>query len=268
MCCASAEGNPGIAFSGGEPLVRADIAELVHFARQLNYKPISLFTNSMQLPGKEEILDNVDYLQISLDTLDTELQDRLCGRPGTGHQIIANVQRYAALQRQKHFRLNINCVLCPETFGSVKDLLRFAADTKVRFTVSPQLDEDGQPADFFRDATMLRQYQESIDTILSYKRLTDVVLDTVPFLQHLRELRTGPCYPMLTPRIYPDGSLRFPCSIVCRSARSVSEVGSWEEIVNGLNSVPTECSAPCLLPCYLQTSLVTQHPLVLLQEFR
>jgi MoaA/NifB/PqqE/SkfB family radical SAM enzyme len=261
------EGNPAVAFTGGEPLVRDDIVQLVHYARELRYRPISIFTNSLLLPDREELLNDVDYLQISLDTPDADLQDRLCGLPGIGDRIIRNIQHYASLQREKNFRLNINCVLSPETFGCVSELLRFAAETKVRLSILPQLDDQGQPPAFFRDPEVLRQYQEAIDTILSRKPSKDVVFDTVPFLQHLRELKSERCYPLLTPRVFPDGTLRYPCSIVCRSAFSILAMGSWKRAKRALESVSTECPSPCLSPCYLQTSLLAQHPLVLLQEF-
>ena len=41
------EGVPSIGFTGGEPLMRDDIVELVRTARDLGYRPISLFTNSL-----------------------------------------------------------------------------------------------------------------------------------------------------------------------------------------------------------------------------
>jgi MoaA/NifB/PqqE/SkfB family radical SAM enzyme len=92
------EGNPAVAFSGGEPLVRSDIVDLLHYARELRYKPISLFTNSLLLPEQEELLEYVDYLQISLDSLDSEIQDRLCGRSGAGRRIIANIRGMRAFR--------------------------------------------------------------------------------------------------------------------------------------------------------------------------
>lgn len=261
------EGNPALAFTGGEPLMRTDIVELVRYARELRYKPISLFTNSLLLPENEKLLDDIDYLQISLDTTDCDLQDRLCGRPGSGAQIVENVRRYASLQRQKHFRLNINCVLSPDTFGGVHELLRFAAETGTRLSVLPQLGEQERPQSFFRDPDILSTYHRTMDAIISSKPSTNVVFDTIPFLRHNRELTSERCYPQLMPRVYPDGCLLYPCSITCRAALSVTEMGSWRKLCSVLESVPTDCPAPCLNPCYLQTSLLIQHPHVLLQEF-
>jgi molybdenum cofactor biosynthesis enzyme MoaA len=262
------EGSPSVAFTGGEPLLREDIVELVRYARKLRFNPISLFTNALLLSENQAVLNDVDYLQISLDTLDTDLQDRLCGQPGAGKSIVHNIVRYAALQHSKHFRLNINCVLSPATFGSVKDLLRFASETKVRLSILPQLDGDEQPSAFFRDPEMLRQHHAAIDTLLLSKPSEEVVFDTVPFLQHIRELKSDTCYPLLMPRVYPDGTLRYPCPNGCRSGYSLPKLGSWRQVQGTLEPVSAQCPAPCLSPCYLQATLLTRNPLVLWQEFR
>ncbi|MBF8294235.1 MAG: Radical domain protein [Bacteroidetes bacterium] len=260
------EGVPAVAFSGGEPLLRSDIVELVRYARTLGYRPISMFTNSLMLEEKQEVLEDIDYLQISLDTIDEELQDRLSGCRGAGRRIVNNIMRYAPLQKAKRFRLNINCVLSPANLDSVPELLRFAEETGVRFTFSPQLEADGQAATVLHDPDTRHRYQRAVAAILSHKRSTDVVLDILPFIRHVGNFQSGSCYPMLTPRVYPDGTLRFPCSIVCRSAPSVPELGSWRQVAMVLRKTPATCASPCLLPCYLEMSLLAEHPFALLQE--
>jgi MoaA/NifB/PqqE/SkfB family radical SAM enzyme len=136
---------PSIGFSGGEPLVREDIVEIVRYAKSLGYKPVSLFTNSLLLPQKEEVLDHVDYLQISLDTADEAKQDTMSDRPGVGAAVKANVWRYARLQKERGFRININCVLGRQNLVDIPGLLDFAAANGVRLTVCPELDERAMP---------------------------------------------------------------------------------------------------------------------------
>ena len=260
------EGVPAVAFSGGEPLLRPDIGEIIHHARNLGYRPISLFTNSLLLPYHEDVLNDIDYLQISLDSLDADRQDRLCRHPGLGRHLIANIQRYARMQSIKHFCLNVNCVITSQNVDDVDEILRFAEAEGVRFTFSPHLSPDGQADESLHSPHLKERYRATVDTILAYKRSTRVVLDIVPFIDHMRELRPGPCYPWLTPRVYPDGSMRFPCSIVCRSTSNVLSLGSWARVRDALAETRTDCPAPCLLPCYLESSLLVTHPMSLLQE--
>lgn len=262
------EGVPAVAFSGGEPLMRPDIGEIIHHARVLGYRPISLFTNSLLLPDHEDVLNDVDYLQISVDSLDADRQDSLCGHSGIGLRLIENIQRYARLQSTKHFSLNLNCVITSKNVDDVGELLRFAAAEGARFTFSPQLSPDGQADESLRDPALNERYRAAVDVILRYKRSTTAVLDIVPFIEHMRELRPGPCYPWLTPRVYPDGTMRFPCSITCRSTPNVLVLGSWARVRDHLSDIGTDCPAPCLLPCYLESALLAAHPMSLLQELR
>ena len=83
---------PAIAVSGGEPLIREDIVDLVIYAKKLKYAPVSLFTNSLLLPEKEEILEYVDFLQISLDTLNENKQDSINGGKGVGRKVKENIK--------------------------------------------------------------------------------------------------------------------------------------------------------------------------------
>ncbi len=260
------EGVPAVAFSGGEPLLRHDIDEIVHHARTLGYRPISLFTNSLLLPDHESILDDIDYLQISLDSLDADKQDNLCRHPGLGRRLISNIQRYARLQLPKHFSLNVNCVITSQNIDDVDELLRFAATEGVRFTFSPHLNPDGNADESLHDPDVKERFRAAVDRILAYKRSTRVILDILPFIEQVREFRPGPCYPWLTPRVYPDGSMRFPCSLYCRSTPNVLNCGSWARVREALAKIPTDCPSPCLLPCYLESSLLATHPMSLLQE--
>ena len=262
------QGIPAVAFSGGEPLMRPDIGEIIHHARVLGYRPISLFTNALLLSDHEDVLNDVDYLQISLDSLDTDRQDSLCGLPGVGRRLIENIQRYARLQSARNFSLNLNCVITSKNVDDVGELLRFAAAEGVRFTFSPQLSPSGQADESLRAPGLNERYHAAVGEILRYKRSTPAVLDIVPFIEHMRELQSGPCYPWLTPRVYPDGTMRFPCSITCRSTPNVLALGSWERVKDHLSDIRTDCPAPCLLPCYLESALLATHPISLLQEIR
>ena len=260
------EGIPAVAFSGGEPLLRPDIDEIIHYARLQGYRPISLFTNSLLLPDHEDVLDDVDYLQISLDSLDADRQESLCRHPGLNRRLIENIQRYSRLQSARHFLLNINCVITSQNVDDVGELLRFAAAEGARFTFSPHLTSDGRADQSLLSPSMKERYRSAVDAICAYKRSTRVVMDIVPFIEHMRELRPGPCYPWLTPRVYPDGSMRFPCSILCRSTPNVLSLGSWAHVRDSLAHIQTDCPTPCLLPCYLETALLATHPMSLLQE--
>jgi MoaA/NifB/PqqE/SkfB family radical SAM enzyme len=233
---------PAIAFSGGEPLIRDDIVEIVKFAKALNYKPISLFTNTLLLPQREEILDDIDFLQMSLDTLDEKKQDRINGRTGVGKKVKEHIQRYALLQREKNFRINMNCVIGTHNIDDVPDLIDFAIESNVRLTISPQLDESGGPVKELFSKKIEKKYINVITKILETKSKNNVILDIRPFLEHLKNFQSFKCYPSLSARVYPDGSFIFPCPNLCNNIINVFEAGSWENIMKAIgNSFSLNC---------------------------
>lgn len=255
---------PSIAFSGGEPLVREDIVEIVRYAKSLGFKPVSLFTNSLLLPQHEEVLDLVDYLQISLDTVDEAKQDRLIGIPGVGASVKANVRRYARLQHEKDFQININCVLGRQNIDDVQGLIDFAVSSRVRLTVCPELDERGMPVPELTSPGTAEKYRGAIDLLLRTKRSSSVLLDIRPFFEHLRTFQSYECYPALSVRIYPDGSLISPCPNLSKERMNVLAAGSLRKLMAIPRDTSRRCPQPCFLPCYLETSLLVRHPFALL----
>jgi MoaA/NifB/PqqE/SkfB family radical SAM enzyme len=254
------KGNPAVAFSGGEPLVREDIAEIVKAARRLRYRPIILFTNSLLLPMREEVLDYVDFLQISLDTVDES--------PGDGtrdHRVFAktvkeNIRRYAALQAKKSFRLNVNCVVCEDSIDDARGVLEFAKENDVRFTLCPRLTNE-KPADALVGNS---DYEDLIGYVMTEKRRGKAVLDTFSFLSHMRNFKPFSCVPWLTPRVYPNGDIHYPCHVLNLSTHNVLVEGSWrvlEKVIRQSHGTLPECRRSCFLPCYLEVSSLFTQPL-------
>ena len=259
---------PAIAFSGGEPLLRDDIDLIVKTARNLGFKPISLFTNGLLLPKHEKILGDLDFLQISLDTLNEKIQDRIFGikQSGLTLQLIDIITFYARQQRKRHFRINLNAVLMPDQLDEIIGLYHFARQIGVKLTICPQLSEDGQPVPAL---TTDQKYVAMIDHLIKLKSQNGTVMDTSEFLSHIRDFKTFRCHPYLTPRIYPDGKLVGPCPVISEKSYPLLEIGSWEKAFAALRTDfgdNYQCPKNCYLPCYLETSTLMVHPRESLKE--
>jgi MoaA/NifB/PqqE/SkfB family radical SAM enzyme len=258
-------GVPAIAFSGGEPLLRDDIVVLVKEAKALGFKPISLFTNGLKLPDKEEILDYLDFLQISLDTIDEAKQDAIFGTSGIVEIIKENIIHYARQQTRRNFRINLNAVISPNTIKDIFELYSFARSIGLRLTVCPQLNY-GKPLSSLINNF---QYQSLINQLISLKKHDDTIMDTDSFLDHIYSFKPYRCYPYLTPRIYPDGALVGPCPIIEATKVNLLEIGSWKSAYKQLIEECGErfvCKDPCFLPCYLETSTLMMQPWKSLRE--
>lgn len=98
MAEAAAMGSPKIGFTGGEPLLRADMAELTAFAAGLGLS-VSIDTNGILLDAAkvaELKAAGISNINVSLDSPDARRHDRLRNRPGCFDSALAAVKACAA----------------------------------------------------------------------------------------------------------------------------------------------------------------------------
>jgi MoaA/NifB/PqqE/SkfB family radical SAM enzyme len=261
-------GSPSLAISGGEPLLREDIVEIVKSARHLNYKPITLFTNSLLLPEREELLDYVDFLQISLDTTDDVTgRETIIDHRSVTRIVKKNIRKYAKMQQKKKFKININCVVCENHINDALGVLDFARATNVRFTLAPRLINEKPDAALVGN----KKYEDLIQGIIAIKQEDSTVMDTCSYLSHIRFFLPFKCYPWLTPRIYPNGELLYPCPVLNYSTYNVLETGSWnklEDTIMSVHAAHVDCNKQCFLPCYLEVSTLLSDVFTSLKELR
>lgn len=119
--------------TGGEPLVRRGIVE---FVRELSHlhsiDTVTMTTNGVLLADTAQALRQagLSSVNISLDTMDAPLSDRLTGRTGTVRAVCDGIRA----AREAGLPIKINAVLLKETAHTLPELLDFAKDgIPVRF---------------------------------------------------------------------------------------------------------------------------------------
>jgi len=162
--------------------------------------------------------------------------------------------------------LSINAVIGPHNLGDIPALLDFARKNGVRLTVSPQLNEKGEPIAALREGEIGARYARAIRALAARKRKDRAILDLAPFLRHIASFRSFRCFPSLAPRVYPDGSFIYPCPRLTQRQLKVLEFESWGKLVEAAGEGSVACTRQCFLPCYLETSLLVTHPLSALRE--
>ncbi|MEX2572614.1 MAG: GTP 3',8-cyclase MoaA [Gemmatimonadota bacterium] len=97
--------------TGGEPLVRKDLPELVRMLRAVDgIEDIALSTNAVLLPESADALREagVNRLNVSLDSLIPDRIDAISRRPGSAAKIFAGLE---AAERVGFSPIKINCVV-------------------------------------------------------------------------------------------------------------------------------------------------------------
>jgi len=80
-----------VVFSGGNPLLRDDIGEILNYASR--HFITTVYDNGSLAAEKIDTLRNVDFVAISLDTLNEERNDYIKGVPGAWRKAMDAIQR-------------------------------------------------------------------------------------------------------------------------------------------------------------------------------
>ena len=120
-----------IRLTGGEPLLRRDIVDIVEDLQKLDVKDIPLTTNGEFLAEKAEGLKKagVSRITISLDSLDEKNFAKMSGNRGSLKKVIAGIDRALEVGLGP---IKINCVLKKgENEESIFPLVDFARERKI-----------------------------------------------------------------------------------------------------------------------------------------
>lgn len=157
-----------VRLTGGEPLVRRDLASLVRMIRAVpGIDDVALSTNAVLLAeAADELRDaGVDRVNVSLDSLRPERIDAIARRPGSAEAIFRGLE---AAERAGFAPIKVNCVVMRGRNDD--EVADFAAVTRARpwhvrfIEVMPTGDNLGVQADEFVSADeMLLRVRETGD---------------------------------------------------------------------------------------------------------
>jgi MoaA/NifB/PqqE/SkfB family radical SAM enzyme len=256
----------GLIITGGEPLRRPDLEEILAGARSLGFSPIVLYTNGHTLDERLGVLAEADLVMVSLDTLDEAAADRLYGRgAGVARRVRRNIEQAAALQDRLGFRLYFNICIMPQTLPGLDALLDYALEGDVGFAALPQLRAAYAAPELVGDA----RYIALVDRIIALKRQGFPVMGSLLYLEGIRDFRRFRCLPSLLVRVRPDGHVVYPCNKIDGDAGDLLELGSCAAALRqgaARLGPPPRCDARCHDSCYMDSSLCVQRPALLLSE--
>lgn len=268
-------GVDSLILTGGEPLLHPHIDQLVTRAKhEVKFRHLTLLTNASLLPDHEVLLASLDRLVISLDSTDAEVWSEIIGTtPGVAHHVLDNIRTYAARQKEFGYHLIVNCVVTPQTLAQARTVLAFCEEQRVLVSFSPQSVNNWPHYNLL----VAQDYRDFLQHLIDRKQHGAPILGSLAYLRLLRDFTTYACYPLLIPRIMPNGDLIYPCrpielSGTTRGGRpcNLLEVASWDEAIQiALKEydTPPETCTSCFQQCFAEPSLLQARPLSLLREF-
>jgi len=253
-------------FSGGEPLLRSDLLDVLKACRELDYHILALTTNGILLPKKPNIVDYLDYLAISLDTLDPRKNDAMSGvKAGTTEKLIGIIKEFASLQQERNFSLLINAVITKDNISDIYDLMEFCFKYNIGLSVIGQM-ENFRPISYLRESA---EYRKLIECIINYNSKGYPILGMPEFNRTLLLFEDHTCFPTLIPTVYPNGDLLYPCEVLNERRYNLLEVGSIQEAYRrGQKELGAKISCPgeCYLPAFITASCFMEQPLEAIKQ--
>ena len=259
--------------TGGEPLLRNDIEDLVAHARKLDFAYIGMNTNGLLIPKRERILDFLDNVVISLDSMNDGKLDELYGvGDGTAKKVMENITFYSNKSNKKgrKYTVTVNCVVTPDTVDDCEAVMEYCFKVGAEFTVSPQ-NQGVRPHPQLLGNDRYRRFMERL---VAEKKAGKPISGATIYFEQMVDFTPFQCYPTLTARIDPEGNVSFPCRpledegtgikagnlLEARSLRKVMELGKkqWGEKV--------ECYDRCYMRCHAEMSLLVKNPTKLFAE--
>jgi MoaA/NifB/PqqE/SkfB family radical SAM enzyme len=226
-----------ISFTGGEPLLRKDIGQLIRRVKERGLV-CKLNTSGLLVERHLQELKPLDLLQVSLDG-PPALHDQVRGA-GTAEK----VTRAVRLARDAGIPLQLVACLSKTTVGAIDEVLRYALDLRVPLHFQPVAPADLSDAD--REATVPSRealgdaWEHLIDLQRLKSPLARAIGNPRSELRYHREVcregRRGCDAALVTATMLPNGDLIF-----CGNARDYE---SYSAVKLGFHNAFARLSIP------------------------
>jgi MoaA/NifB/PqqE/SkfB family radical SAM enzyme len=215
-----------ILFTGGEPLLRPDVEDLVEAAkRQIKFRSVLLVTNGTLLHKRPRLFSSLDGLIVSLDALTAD-PDNPKSKPGVLNRVLENLQ-LARSHMPRPSDITISSVIEEWNIAEVERLLDYCGDQGFVFSTQSALHEK-------MPNLRLKQnphYQALVEKIIKRRGTRQQPINGTPkLLRTVLEFGDFKCFPTMFPRVYPNGDVFYPCEPLKKIAGNLLRDGSFKKI--------------------------------------
>ena len=241
-------GACGIAFEGGEPLLRRDLGEILAFSRSLPLHT-SVVTNGTLLESRiDEIASYINgVVYVSLDGME-KTHDAIRGVSGCFRKAVRGI-----MASREKVSVTINTTMMAENVREVEDLVRLAKDLGARISVAVAHDYCGAKA----SAPAGHEIGEVAARLVEMKKKGFPLVNSISYFKVMAKERNWTCKPWVSVNVGPEGTLVLPCYVRNEYAASVSVFEtSIKAAISGFDWRETKNCQNCSLHCYVEPSMV------------
>jgi len=242
-----------LSFTGGEPLLRGDIYELINYASDLGLWTQITSNGTMDEEMYKKLAESkIDFVSISLDSLRKE------EAKADPDKIIGAIKTL----NKNGKKPNISCILNQRNMNieSIKKVLKFAKDEKCSIMLCPVVIKRGEKKFSFRVSG--KEYEKNkvneIFDFLSQNYGNYPLMDTMHFLSLSRNYMLGAeawrCKGTRFYDIMPDGTFGFCQDFLTKQNILDDDFDRWfkEERLKDAKKIIFGCEG-CVYSCYPNT---------------
>jgi radical SAM family uncharacterized protein len=237
-----------IAFEGGEPLLRKDLAEILAFSRSLPLHT-SLVTNGTLLESRiDEIAPYINgTVYVSLDGLE-KTHDAIRGASGCFRKAVKGI-----MACREKVPVTINTTIMAENLSEIEDLVKLANELDTGISVAVAHDYCNAKA----SAPAGHEIREIAGKLAEMKKKGYPIINSLSYFKVFAKEKNWTCKPWASVNVSPEGNLVLPCYVRNEYASSVSvfETGI-KTAISGFDWKQTRNCQNCSLHCYVEPSLV------------
>lgn len=243
-----------ILFTGGEPLLRPDIQELVEAARQqMKFRSVMLVTNGTLLHKRERLFDLLSGLIVSLDSLTPEPSAPM-SKSGVAPRVLENLH-LASARMKRPSAITISAVIEEWNIAEVERILDYCRDQGFVFSAQ-SAQKDKMP-----NLRLLENpsYRALAEKIIERRRSGEQPINGTPkLLKTLLQFGDFQCFPTFFPRVYPNGDVFYPCEPLKKIGGNLFREGSFKKVFARGRKLYGEVP-DCKAICYLFGNVVSSY---------
>ena len=202
-------GACGIAFEGGEPLLRNDLAEILAFSWSLplhtNPLHTSLITNGTLLESRiDEIAPHINgVVYVSLDSLE-KTHDEIRGDSGCFRKAVRGI-----IACREKVSVTINTTIMAENIHEIEDLVKLAKELDIRISVAVAHEYYNAKA----SAPASHEIKEIAGKLVEMKKKGYPLVNSINYFKVIAKQKKWTCKPWSMVNVDPEGNLVLLCYV-------------------------------------------------------